>query len=78
MFRRRRRRDSGRIDQGPVVFDADGMPIGVFVPLRANGEEVTPHGRYHVRLAALRKTHELDKQFQLRSQYCMFCSPPPS
>ncbi len=78
MFGRRRRRDSDRIDQGPVVFDRWGVPVGVYVPSHANPEETSREGRYHVRHAALRKTRELDRQFQLRSQYCMFCAAPPS
>lgn len=60
------------------MFDADGMPVGVHVPTMASPEEATREGRYHARLAALRKTRELDPQYQLRSQVCMFCSAPPS
>jgi hypothetical protein len=78
MFRRRQRRRPDPIDHDPVVFDVHGMPVGVRAPTTAGADETTRAGRYHARLAALRKTHELDSQFQLRSSSCMFCSAPPS
>ena len=76
MFRRRKRRDQDRIEQGPVVFDTHGMPIGVALTPRT--EETTRAGRHHAQLEGLRRTRELDLQFRLRSQTCIFCSPPPS
>jgi hypothetical protein len=78
VFRRRKERRTHQADQSPVVFDRDGVPVGVRVPNRANPEEATKAGRYHARLAALKKTHELDQQYRMRVQSCLFCSAPPS
>jgi hypothetical protein len=77
MFRRHARRGPRRLDQGPVVYDADGAPLGVYARPRADAAASTKEGELHARLAALRQTRELDGQFRLRSQVCLFCSPPP-
>jgi hypothetical protein len=77
VFRKRRRQSTGGLDQGPVVYDAAGAPLGVYVGPRAHAGS-TREGRQHARLAALRQTRELDAQFRLRSQVCLFCSAPPS
>ena len=78
MFHRQGRRLSDQRDRGPVVFDAEGLPLGVYVPPRADPGEPTRESRHHARLAALRKTRELDGQYLLRSQVCLFCSTPPT
>ena len=78
MFRRHGRRRPDQCDRGPVVFDAEGLPLGVYVPPRADPGEPTRESRHHARLAALRKTRELDGQYLLRSQVCLFCATPPT
>lgn len=73
MFRRRR---TSLEQEGPVVFDRTGRPVGVRVT-DAAAEAETPQSRRIRRLEALRRTRELEAQYNLRCQVSLFCADPP-
>ena len=44
----------------PVVYDANGAPVGVRVAVTERHDEETPAARHLARVTALRRTRELE------------------
>ncbi len=53
-----RRKALGETD--PVVYDANGIPVGVHVAVTEHHDEETPAARHLARITALRRTRELE------------------
>ena len=73
---RRRKKQEQAADYGPIVFDAQGVPVGVHVPV-APAVDDSRDARRLRRYEALRRTRELDAQYRLRCEVSLFCSDPP-
>jgi hypothetical protein len=73
---RRRAKQKQSADDGPVVFDAQGVPVGVHVPV-APAVDDSRHARRLRRYEALRHTRELESQHRLRCEVSLFCFDPP-
>ena len=63
MIRRREQEiehDESPADPDPIVYDVNGMPVGVRIVGVEYHEEETPATRHLARVSALRKTRELE------------------
>ena len=64
------------VPEGPLVCDSSGRPVGVRTPAATHSEE--PRIVRRIRsLDGLRKTRELDAQYDLRCTVSLFCDDPP-
>jgi hypothetical protein len=73
MFRRRAARVS---PEGPLVFDRKGRLVGMRTPAGTLPED-SRQARRRRSVEGLRKTHELDAQYDLRCAVSLFCADPP-
>jgi hypothetical protein len=73
---RRRATQKQAADFGPLVFDAQGAPVGVHIPV-APADDDSRHARRLRRYEALRRTRELDAPYRLRCEVSLFCFDPP-
>lgn len=73
MFRRRKTKLT---PEGPVVYDRNGRPVGVRSSAPTETEEPESVRRART-LDGLRKTRELEGQYNLRCAVSLFCSDPP-
>lgn len=73
----RLRRHEPVVDQAcRVVYDREGMPVGVHVAA-ATAEADTPASRYARGVESLRRTRELETQYAWRCQVSLFYGDPP-
>jgi len=73
---RRRSKEVEVTELGPLVCDSQGRPVGVHVDAAAPIVE-SPQARRLRGMKGLRRTHELDGQYDLRLGVSLFCSSPP-
>jgi hypothetical protein len=63
-------------DLGPLVWDVQGLPVGVHVDDTVPMDDSAQARRLR-RLEGLRRTRELDAQHRLRLGVSLFSSDPP-